>query len=288
MANLTKNLRDRCFIIMLYDSGCRISELIGDETHQGVRLKDIRQEQHGVTIDVTGKTGSRSLQLIPTAPAIANWMQNHPDRENPDAPLFCCLWGSKRGKEPVDYRYWFNLLTGKDDNRKRITDEMVSMSGLGEKAGIKKPTNPHWFRHSRLSELAKHLTESQLSYWAGWEQGTKQARTYVTMSGRDVNPAIRKMYGLEKEEEKHNEMSPMTCPRCQRINDPFAKYCSACSLLLDERSIMEFQRQKSIEKTLGNIAWETTDSEAKVKEFADQVMARVKKEIAEMMNTKKP
>jgi site-specific recombinase XerD len=243
MVNHTTNLRDRCFVIMLYESGCRISELIGDETHPGICLKDIKTDQYGVVIDVDGKTGSRSLRLIASAPAISNWLQEHPDKTNRDAPLFCCIWG-KNKKNRTDYRYWNNLLTGKTDNRKRKTDNKSSMLGLGEKAGISKPTNPHWFRHSRASELAKHMTESQLCYYMGWEQGSKQARIYVHLCGKDVDKSILKMYGLKQEEKQEKQINPIKCPRCNKINDPFAKFCTACSLLLDEKSIVDFDKQK--------------------------------------------
>jgi integrase/recombinase XerD len=243
MANLTKNLRDRCFIIMLYESGCRIAELIGDETHPGIQLRNIKHDQYGVIVDVDGKTGLRSLRLIASAPAIANWLQDHPDRDNRDAPLFCGIWGAQRGKR-VDYRYWNNLLTGKADNRKRPGDKKVPMQGLGEIAGIHKPTNPHWFRHSRASELAKYMTESQLCYYMGWEQGSKQARTYVHLSGKDVDRSILQMYGLAEEEKQENELKPITCPRCNKVNDPFAKFCSGCSLGLDLKTIINFEKTK--------------------------------------------
>ena len=251
LANHTNNLRDRCFVIMLYESGCRISEIIGDETHPGILLKDIKFDQYGVIVDVDGKTGQRSLRLIATGPAISNWLQEHPDKDNQNAPLFCAIWGNKKGQR-IGYQYWKNMLTGKTDNRKRKNDKKIPMLGLGEKAGINKPMHPHHFRHSRASELAKHFTESQLCYFMGWEQGSKQARIYVHLSGRDTESAILKMYGRITEEEKEEQkITPIICPRCNKENDPFAKYCSACSLLLDEKSIANFEKEKEQASKLG-------------------------------------
>lgn len=244
MANLTKNLRDRCFIIMLYESGCRIGELIGDETHPGVHLRDIKNDQYGVIIDVEGKTGTRSLRLVSSSPAIANWLQIHPDRENKDAPLLCGIWGAHRGQR-VDYRYWKNLLNGKSDNRKRPTDKKIPMKGLGEKAGIQKPVNPHAFRHARASELAQFLTESQLCYFMGWEQGSKQTRTYVHLSGKDIDNSILLMNDLGQEKKQENKMKPIRCPRCGQTNDFCVKYCSSCSLLLDVKSIATFDQEST-------------------------------------------
>ncbi len=57
------------------------------------------------------------------------------------------------------------------------------------------------FRHSRLTHLAKILTEQELKVFAGWVQSSKMAGTYVRLSARDTDEAILgKVYGIKKEE----------------------------------------------------------------------------------------
>ena len=108
IANQTNNPRDRCFVIMLYETGCRIGELIGDNNYPGVRISDVKFDQYGAIVDVDGKTGLRSLRLISSAPAISNWLRQHPDHDNPQAYLFCGIWSNRGGQ--VQYRYFYNLL----------------------------------------------------------------------------------------------------------------------------------------------------------------------------------
>ncbi len=242
MVQMTTNPRDRCFLIMLYESGCRISELIGSDQYPGVRIKDIQFTEHGVMVDVKGKTGERSLDLYPSAPAISNWLNQHPRRDDPEAPLFCSIWGKKKGQR-VNYQYFNNLLKGKADNRKRKGDKKERMPGLAEKAGINKPSHPHWFRHSRATELAKFMTEAQLCYYMGWEQGSQQVRTYIHAGKDTVAAALKEHYGF-KDKEKPKTMKPIVCPRCKTENDPFAKFCNGCSLGLSKESMLEYETQK--------------------------------------------
>jgi len=271
LANHTQNLRDRCFILTLYETGCRISELVGDENYPGVKIGDVKSDKYGAIIDVDGKTGLRSLRIIASAPAISNWLQEHPDRNNNDAPLFCGIWTNRGGK--IKYRYWYDLLNG--NNSKKKLKQGNRGKGLGERAGIDKPMNPHHFRHSRASELAKFMTESQLCYYMGWEQGSKQTRTYVKLSGRDTEKTILAMYGIEEEKKKKSEFKPIVCPRCGISNDPASKFCSGCSLGLDEKSVMEFDKQQEQASKLGLGIMKTA-------EFEDSIGNMLLKKIQEM------
>ena len=180
LADNTTNLRDRAIIMTLYETGARIGELMG------LTIKDIdfgRELSH-VEIPEEGKTGSRRIPIRLCQTSIANWLQEHPDRENPNAPLFCGLWSKRRGQS-INYRTIYEMLR---DTFKR--------------ANIKKPFNPHHFRHSRATELAKHLTEARLCQHMGWIIGSKEARTYVHLSGKDLDSGYRKMYGLPVDEQE--------------------------------------------------------------------------------------
>lgn len=121
------------------------------------------------------------------------------------------------------------------------------------RAGIEKPVNPHHFRHSRATLLAKKLTEANLCEYMGWIQGSKEASTYVHLSGRDTDKAILAMHGLINEEEKKDKFKPRVCPRCKTINDPASNFCSGCSLGLDEKTLIEFDKQKEEATDLGMI-----------------------------------
>lgn len=227
IANSAKNLRDRCLIFLLYESGARIGELMN------IQIKDVEFDKYGALINLFGKTGARKIRVIASSPAISNWLLEHPSRDNQNALLFCGIWSKKRG-EDISYNTINKML--------RETEKT---------AGINKPVNPHHFRHSRATELAKKLTESQLCTYMGWVQGSQEAATYVHLSGRDMDKAILALHGLVEEEQEKDKFKVIECPRCGIKNDPGAKYCNSCSLGLDEKSVMDFDRQKELAAKLG-------------------------------------
>lgn len=221
LAENTNNLRDRAFILLLYESGGRIGEILN------IKIKDIENDKYGSLITLSGKTGPRKIRVIAASPAVSNWLLEHSNRQNKNAFLFCGIWGKKRGEE-IGYNTISKML-----------------KKTAEKANINKPVNPHHFRHSRATELAKSFTESQLCEYLGWVQGSKEAATYVHLSGRDMDSAILKMHGIiDEEEEEKSKFRTITCPRCKTINDPSAKFCSQCSLGLDLQTVMNFEKTK--------------------------------------------
>jgi len=63
LADNTANSRDRAFILALYESCCRIGEILP------TRLKNIQFDKYGCKIFITGKTGVRPVRLIASQPA---------------------------------------------------------------------------------------------------------------------------------------------------------------------------------------------------------------------------
>jgi len=248
LANHTDNLRDRCLIMMLYETGCRIGEL------QQIQIKDIDFDKYGALITVYGKTGARRIRIIASAPSISNWLQEHPDRGNKNKYLFCGIW-TNRG-EMMQYRYINKLLRE-----------------IGKRAGIDKPMNPHHFRHSRATELAKKLTEAQLCQYMGWIIGSKEARTYVHLSGRDIDKTILSLHGFKQLDKEEEKFKIIICPRCSLKNDPGSKFCRGCSLGLDEKSIMDYDQRKEEAAKLGFdlISSDTTTQDMINQTLLDQI-----------------
>jgi site-specific recombinase XerD len=250
LANSTNNLRDRCFIIVLYESGARIDELLQ------LNIRDVEFDTHGVrvTLPDNGKTGPRKIPLIASAPAISNWLTEHPQRTKKGAPLFCGIWSKNIGK-PLDYRTLYEVL-----------------KEAAAKANLDKPVNPHHFRHSRATELARRLTEAQLCQYMGWVIGSREAATYVHLSGRDLEGAILEIYGLKKKEDEIIRFKPIECPRCGLKNDPAAKFCSGCSLGLDERNLMEYDNKKEQATQMGFASMEMLKNPS-FREFYNNMLA---------------
>jgi integrase len=222
LAQAAENSRDRAFVECVYETGGRIGELLN------LRRKHLQFDDIGAVLIFSGKTGDRRVRLITTAPALSQWMLDHP-LDDPEAPLWVTL-GDRNHGAPLDYgaaRY--------------------ALQSLAEKAKIKKRINPHSFRHARASYLANHLTEAQLGKYLGWTPGSRMPGVYVHLSGRDTDSALLKMYGIEKEENRKEQakLTPLKCSRCRQMNDPTVRFCAKCGLPLKIEVAIEIEKQRT-------------------------------------------
>jgi len=218
MIEAANHPRDKAMIAVDYEAGLRIGELAG------LKVKDITWNEHGAKIKVKGKTGERQIPIVMAAPYLKRWLELHPAKDNPNAIVFIGIGTRNRG-EPIGYKSFEKAI-----------------KKAAEKAGIKKRIHPHILRHSRATVLANFLTEAQMCEYFGWVQGSSMARIYVHLSGRDIDKAINRVYGIEEEEEeKEIKLRPQKCHRCSEINPPAAKFCYRCGLILDEKERLRAQ-----------------------------------------------
>jgi integrase len=80
------SVRDRCYHTISRDTSCRPHEILG------LRMKDLVFKMAGnrqyAEVMVNGKTGSRCVPLINSIPYVKDWIDDHPQRTNPNAYLF--------------------------------------------------------------------------------------------------------------------------------------------------------------------------------------------------------
>ncbi|MHC1627343.1 MAG: tyrosine-type recombinase/integrase, partial [Candidatus Nezhaarchaeales archaeon] len=131
MIKATRSLKWKALIAVLYEGGCRAGEITS------LRIRDVTFDQHGARIIVRGKTGMRSIRLIASAPILHQWIENHPEKNNPDALVFPNEYGDPLSNEGLN----------------RI------IRRIAKDARIKKRVHAHLFRHSRATHLAKMLTD---------------------------------------------------------------------------------------------------------------------------------
>jgi len=209
------NARDRALISVLYDTGCRIGELAS------LRLKHIVPHEHGLRLIVTGKTGTRRLLAVSSAPYLTRWVNAHPCGSDANSYL------------------WISA----DRRHQRLSYGRINqiLRAAADRAGVSKRVNPHSFRHSRATHLANHLTEAQMKDFFGWTQGSDMASVYVHLSGRDVDSAILSANGIVPPEKKRSDatLKPITCPRCSSHNPATNQFCSHCGTVIDERKARE-------------------------------------------------
>jgi integrase len=136
------NKRDKCYHSITRDSSCRPHEILK------LNIKDLSFKTSGnfqyAEVLVNGKTGSRHIPLISSIPYVKDWLDEHPQMGNPNAPLICGFGKSlgKRIKRLTLNRIYDNYKNGLFS--KLLLDPNVP-SGDKQKIKelLKKPWNPY-------------------------------------------------------------------------------------------------------------------------------------------------
>jgi ribosomal protein L40E len=217
IAEAAFTIRDKAFVLALYESGARIGEFLP------LKLKHVSFDKYGAILRVTGKTGDRRIRLVASALPLQRWIEEHPDKDNPEAFLWC-------------------KIPSYDNNPKRSAKRHLSygfisrlLRELAEKAGVKKKVNPHAFRHARATFMARHLKEPEMREFFGWGKDSEMPSIYVHLSGRDVDSSVLAVYGIkEAKEDQEPVLKVVTCQRCHEPNDPASRFCRRCGLPLKD------------------------------------------------------
>lgn len=225
--------RDAAFIFSLFESGCRVaSEFLK------LKIKDVRANGRYACFDVKGdlKTAfsERTCYLIRSWPDVRNWLNVHPCKNNPEAPLWVSIKGKTFGQELAQA------------GATHIIERAKSHSKL------QKRVFPHLLRHSRALECAKKGYNNQvMNKMFGWSDGSDMASWYISLSQSDVKDVILAKEGLAseiKQEQSIRRLDLIICPKCEREWGAGTKFCT-CGFVLDVQEANKVDLQKD-EKAL--------------------------------------
>lgn len=210
-----ENLMERAFILSLYETGCRISEFLN------IRIKDIQFDQYGCVILVSGKTGWRRVRVLDYSKDLIKWLDSHPLKSDSES---------------------FVWIDPKNQKRVYPDDANHLLKKLAIKFGTTKKANPHAFRHSRATHLAKILTEQQLKVYFGWANDSRMASVYVHLSGKDVDEALLKAKGIKTDIKEESRATTKKCQRCEETNSILSNFCKKCYFPLDAKAYFETEK----------------------------------------------
>ena len=247
--------RDKCFVALLYDLAIERKAIVE------MSIKDVEIIANTVYVTVTGKRRGgrtrRRLQCISSAPYLIDWLNCHPYKDNPEAPVFISLAENSYGQR-VHYNFTYQRL-----------------QWLAKKAGMKKKIRPHLIRHSKLTDLyRKGFNGIALQRYAGWVNGNMEQR-YINLTAEEMDKereAIERGVEYKPPEAKPSEMLAINCPRCKHVNKQDAKYCEQCWLPLNveistrETLIIELLRSKFY-KSMVELDGRELDIEALAEEY---------------------
>ena len=227
LVNASNHPRDQALIMLLYETAARAEEALS------LRVNSISFDSLGGRVTLQGRHGARIIRIVDSVPYLQAWLNVHPARQNPNAPL------------------WIAKITGRPSSKVNENigyDNLYRMLALlRKKTGITKEARPHLLRHARLTDLANHLTDSQLKTYAGWTPRSQMTGVYVHLAGKDLDEPILTMHGLKPIEKPKEAFENKLCVR-GHVNQAEAVYCNVCGIILDEEKAHEvMERDKQIE-----------------------------------------
>jgi integrase/recombinase XerD len=228
--------RDKCYHMIARDSSCRPHEILK------LRIKDIVFKVVGTKqyaeILVNGKTGSRHIPLIDSIPYLKDWLDDHPQRTNPNMNLICSarrLRAISTNTLWVIYKEYQSIYFPKLLEDPRVSPE--DKNSIAEL--VKKPWNPYIRRHSALTDKSKILKEHILRQHAGWSVTSNIPEKYLHYFGNESNESILEAYGLKPKQVEINKLQPVQCPNCSEMNKIDSKFCSKCRMILSYEAYEE-------------------------------------------------
>ena len=219
LAVCSDSIRDKALIAVHADAGTRIGELLS------LRLKHITIDNLGGLISVDGKTGVRQIRIVSSVPYLVKWLNAHPDKDNPEAPL--CIYNQRKKSlgKPMTYEGFKKMLN------KRC-----------RQAKISKRITTHLFRHAEATGMASKLTEAEMRLRYGWGKTSHMPSRYTHLNPADLDNKILRLNGmLPKEEEP--EPALKQCNWCNLPQASDAKHCENCGKPLDVKDAINVEKE---------------------------------------------
>lgn len=185
-----RGARDKAIISILGEIGARIGGI-------GIlKLKDIIFDSLGALIMIHDKTMvGEPVRIIKAAPYLIAWIEVHPLKANPEAPLWV-NFGRKSGQRykrvGMDY---FGM-------RKALKTAKETHNALAESKGLPLITRRihfHAFRyHAQVRDTLEGMPIAIQCKQRGWSPTSKQPQRYARISSAQVDEWLATHYGLNK------------------------------------------------------------------------------------------
>jgi len=222
MMDACDNPRDKALISILYESGARISELLD------LRIGNVEFDVFGAKLIVDGKTGERKIRVCQYAGDLKNWLNNHPFKNDKNAPFFCSF-------QHRSYGGYIHTSSG-----------WAIVSKIAKRAGIKHNIHPHMFRHTRATELSLSMKDMSMKIHFGWSLNSNMPALYSHLTDEDVDDEILAMSNIIRPKEKPKTLTTFKCYRCQEINNPTNKFCWKCEAPLTDEAIKQAEKYMEV------------------------------------------
>ena len=243
-----RNPRDKALIATLAATGQRISALLS------LRVRDVTfTGSNGFlhlnenALGLKGASGKRPL--LWATEYMKNWLDIHPYRQDGNA-VFCAL-------KEQDHPH-------RSDDAQPLTTWSVNqqLRRIRDRAGVRKPVNPHNFRHTAITLMVREgLSDSRIKWMVGWGPDSTQFDRYTHLRDDEMMAGVLEHFDLAEEDHSIGRPTFEKCPSCRAIlsewMNPVA--CPGCGLALSHTAASLHDAVDTMHTTVTDAAIESTD-----------------------------
>ena len=213
-----------------------------------LKIKHVRlREKYGEgEIPFTAKTGSGPILLTFSFPYVRDWLNEHPDKNNGDAPLIC----TRKTGTPISTMFIYSVMARLKARIKRLVIS-GAITDQREKERLEyflstKKWNPYCIRHSAITADSDYLPEYALKKKVRWSMNSQQGRRYIkNRMGDELRNKILEQNGIILDTDLKPKPTSIICPRCELVNQIENKYCSRCSYPLTPKAFEEIKNEEN-------------------------------------------
>lgn len=233
--NAIERLRDRALFAVAYCTWQRNAVL------RSFRLDDVDLHDGGTTgvirifEDALGRKGASGRKPLSwSAGPVSKWMEVHPRKDEPDAPLFCSIsdHGSSISGTP--------LSTAESVNRRfrnAAKEAGLDRDRWDTQYGRKQRTiRAHLLRYTGATRAAKsdEYAEATVKQWGNWTQSSGQLDRYIQLTDDDVLASWAAAHDIHSETFSTEQPEYGNCARCQGAVEDWLPTCPSCGHDLSE------------------------------------------------------
>lgn len=235
LVNAAYNNQHKAMIMILSEGGMRAEELTS------ANISSLEFDDKGAKFFTEkSKSHERYIRLIHSVPFLHTWLQEHPNKNDPKAPLFVSL---RRGG---GYTYRRLLPHAISQIIKRLQARVPELKG--------KRLYCHLLRHYAISQrFAEGMRTETNASRHGISVGTLRD-VYLHYDDKDASDEYDELQNIEKtpedllkEKEERQKFAPKKCGYCNELNPCTNKYCKACNKPLDVTTFVQEDYKKNNE-----------------------------------------
>lgn len=232
--------RDSAAISFLTVTGQRITATLS------IRVGDVEFDERTATVhlndDAVGLKGASGPRpLLWSRSYIASWLDNHPRREDPDAPLFCTTQGGRRPTESGELVEWE---AGDPLSRTQL---QTRIGKVAERAGVDRgKVKMHNFRHTAITRMRNQGTpDDRIRFMVGVAAESDILERYDHADNQQMMARIREAHGIEANGDLDvGRPSTRSCGSCSSQLRGSARFCPKCGAPQDVSAAESIDEQK--------------------------------------------